>query len=185
MAIPLAGYLQQGTYHGFDIEKWKVAYCRRTVGHIRPDFAIHHADVFNKYYNPKGRFRASEYRFPWDDERFDFVLLTSVFTHMLPADMEHYLSEIARVLSPGAKCVITYFLSDSKNRPPSHSVSDVCEVHDLDFPEHGVFYLERFVMTELYEKHGLQIVTLIPGAGRGKPTSNPNPQDIVIAIKPD
>ena len=97
----------------------------------------------------------------------------------------HYLSEIARVLSPGAKCVITYFLSDSKNRPPSHSVSDVCEVHDLDFPEHGVFYLERFVMTELYEKHGLQIVTLIPGAGRGKPTSNPNPQDIVIAIKPD
>ena len=68
--------------------------------------------------NPKGRFRASECRFPWDDESFDFVLLTSVFTHMLPADREHYLSEIARVMSRGAKCVITHFILDAKKTKP-------------------------------------------------------------------
>ena len=196
MAIPLAGHLQQGKYHGFDIEKWKIAYCRRTVGHQRPDFAFHHAEVFNKYYNPKGRFRASEYRFPWDDASFDFVLLTSVFTHMLPADMEHYLSEVARVMARGAKCVITHFLFDSKEDPyflfgstsdasgPWHSFSDVCRIANRDAPEHGVAYHDRFVR-ELYAKYGLQIVTLIPGAKRGKPTSNPNPQDIVIALKAD
>ncbi len=185
MAIPLAEYLQKGKYYGFDISSWKVAYCRRTVGRKRPDFAFHHADVFNKYYNSRGRTRASEYQFPWGDESFDFVLLTSVFTHMLPADMEHYLSEIARVLRPRGKCVVSYFLSDSKKGPPYHSVSEVCEIADAEFPEHGVIYLERFV-TELYEEHGLQIETLMPGSDRRKPDSNPNSrQDIVIAIKPD
>lgn len=185
MAIPLAEYLQKGKYHGFDISSWKVAYCRRTVGRKRPDFAFHHADVFNKYYNSRGRTPASEYQFPWGDESFDFVLLTSVFTHMLPADMEHYLSEIARVLRPGGKCVVSYFLSDSKKGPPYHSVSEVCEIADVEFPEHGVIYLEGFV-TELYEEHGLQIETLMPGSDRRKPDSNPNSrQDIVIAIKPD
>jgi hypothetical protein len=98
--------------------------------------------------------------------------------------MEHYLSEVARVMSRSAKCVITYFLFDSKKTKAWHSFSDVCDIANLKAPELGVAYLERFVM-ELYGKHGLQIVTLIPGAERGKPTSNPNPQDIVIAIKPD
>ena len=103
---------------------------------------------------------------------------------MLPADMEHYLSEIARVLSPGAKCVISYYLSDSKKGSPWHSVSDVCEIADLAFPEHGVVYLEQFV-TELYQKHGLRIETLMPGSERQKPNSNSNSrQDIVVAIKP-
>jgi ubiquinone/menaquinone biosynthesis C-methylase UbiE len=183
MAIPLAGYLQKSKYHGFDIGKWKIRYCRRTVGRKRPDFAFHHADVFNKYYNPKGRMRASEYRYPWDDESFDYVLLTSVFTHMLPADMEHYLREIARVMSPGAKCVISYTLSDTKKGPPWHSVSDVCEIVDTEQPEHGVVYLERFV-TELFEKHGLRIEKLMPNSERQKPDSNRNSrQDLVIAIK--
>ncbi len=39
-----------------------------------------------------------------------FVLLTSVFTHMLPQDMDNYLSEVARVLKPDGRCLITYFL---------------------------------------------------------------------------
>jgi ubiquinone/menaquinone biosynthesis C-methylase UbiE len=183
MAIPLASYLESGNYRGFDISEWKITHCRRTVGRARPDFDFRHADVFNKYYNPDGRVRACEFRFPWDDESFDFVLLTSVFTHMLPSDMEHYLSEVARVLSVGGKCVISYSLTDSSMGPPYHSVSDVCEVYDPEFPEHGVIYLESFVR-ELYERQGLRIETLMPSSIRGKPDSNPNSrQDIVIAIK--
>ena len=78
------------------------------------------------------------------------------------------------------------FLFGSKKKVNAawHSFSDVCKIATLDAPEHGVAYFEGFVR-ELYAHHGLQIVTVIPGAARGKPTSNPNPQDIVIAIKPD
>jgi hypothetical protein len=38
------------------------------------------------------------------------VHLRSVFTHMGPSEVEHYLGEIARVLKPGARCMATYFL---------------------------------------------------------------------------
>ena len=47
--------------------------------------------------------KASEYTFPYEDGEFDVVVLTSVFTHMLPDDVAHYLDEIARVLKPGGR----------------------------------------------------------------------------------
>ena len=40
----------------------------------------------------------------------DVAFLTSVFTHMLPEDVEHYLDELARVLKPGGRTLITWFL---------------------------------------------------------------------------
>jgi hypothetical protein len=89
-------------------------------------------------------------------------------------------------MSRGAKCVITFYLFDATKTVNAawHSISDVCAIANPEAPEHGVAYLERYVQ-EQYGKRGLQIATEIPGAKRGKPTSNPNPQDIVIAIKPD
>jgi hypothetical protein len=75
---------------------------------------------------------------------------------------------------------VTLLGDQPKKGPPYHSVSEVCDIADAEFPEHGVIYLERFV-TELYEEHGLQM----PGSDRRKPDSNPNSrQDIVISIKP-
>ena len=71
-------------------------------------FAV--ADVHNGQYNPDAETQASEYTFPYGDEEFDVVVLTSVFTHMLPDDVAHYLDEIARVLKPGGRTLITWFL---------------------------------------------------------------------------
>ncbi|HVE88985.1 MAG TPA: class I SAM-dependent methyltransferase [Burkholderiaceae bacterium] len=184
MARPLMQYLEKGKYNGFDITKDKVAYCRRTIGRKRPDFVFHHADVFNKYYNPRGKLKAADYRFPLNDATVDYVLLVSVFTHMLPEDMEHYLSEITRVLSPGGKCVISYWLADAKKGPPFHDWSESCEILNPAEPEHGVIYLENFVIG-LYAKYGLHIQTLLRGSDRKRVDSNPGSrQDIVIAVKP-
>ena len=54
--------------------------------------------------------------FPCADNSFDLVFLTSVFTHMFAGDVENYLSEISRVLKPGGKCLITWFLLDEVSR---------------------------------------------------------------------
>lgn len=43
------------------------------------------------------------------------VFLTSVFTHMFPPDVEHYLDEISRVLKPGGRCLCTYFLLNDES----------------------------------------------------------------------
>lgn len=78
-------------------------------------FHFQHSNVYNKYYNPHGKVRAQDFQFPFDDESLDFVFLTSVFTHMLPSDLENYLSEISRVLKTGGKCLITFFILNEES----------------------------------------------------------------------
>src|SRR3954452_23014549 len=43
------------------------------------------------------------------------VFLCSVFTHMMPNEAANYIGEIARVLKPGGRCVVTYFLLNHEN----------------------------------------------------------------------
>src|SRR4051794_26137863 len=89
-----------GTYDGVEIHPEAVAWCRSVITPRHPQLRFHHADLYSSAYNPNGRLTASTYRFPFADASFDFVFLGSVFTHMLPADVAHYLAEIARVLAP-------------------------------------------------------------------------------------
>ncbi len=110
MALPLTKYLKDGSYEGLDIVAPSVEWCQKTYTSRYPNFRFHFSDIYNKEYNPDGKFKASEYRFPFESASFDFVFLTSVFTHMLPQDMENYLSEIARVLKSDGRVFITYFL---------------------------------------------------------------------------
>jgi len=177
MALPLTGYLTgSGSYDGIEIDPFKVRYCRRTVGRQHSNFRFHHADVYNKYYNPRGRLAAAKYRFPFEDESFDFVFLVSVFTHMLPVDVEHYLSEITRVMAKGATCAASFWLIEKKKGPPLHDYSEFCEIFRLEVPEHGVHYIESYIR-DLYRGVGLTINDIDYGS-RSK-----RQQDTVIASK--
>ncbi len=99
-----------GTYEGFDVHREAVGWCRRAISARHPRFRFQHADLFNTAYNPRGTQTASAYRFPYDDATFDFAYLGSVCTHLLLAEISRYLSELARVLRPGGKCVASYYL---------------------------------------------------------------------------
>ena len=74
-----------------------------------------HTNVLNHYYNPDGVTKASAYKFPLSDNSFDFVFLTSVFTHMFRPDLEQYLDEISRVLRPGKTAFVTMFLLNAES----------------------------------------------------------------------
>lgn len=41
---------------------------------------------------------------------FDCVVLTSVFTHMMPDDVENYLRQIALTLKEGGRCLAPFFI---------------------------------------------------------------------------
>lgn len=89
MAIPLTEYLSPaGGYWGFDIVRKGIDWCSERITPKFPNFQFRHSDVYNQHYNPGGTVRACDYRFPFEDNFFDFVFLTSVFTHMVPADLE-------------------------------------------------------------------------------------------------
>jgi len=116
MAVPLIGYIKgEGLYEGFDIVVEGINWCKKSITSKYPHFHFQVADLYNKEYNPKGKYKASEYKFLYENDSFDFVFLTSVFTHMLPQDMENYFSEIARILKRNGRCLMTFFLLNEES----------------------------------------------------------------------
>ena len=193
MAIPLTEYLSPaGGYWGFDIVKQGIDWCRERITPKFPNFHFQHSDVNNRHYNPDGQVRACDYRFPFEDDFFDFVFLTSVFTHMLPADLENYLREIARVMKPGGKCLITFLLLNEEAAGLIRAgKSEHDFVHELDGcfttrphdPEAAIAYDEQTAL-QFFERCNLKVEPPIhygSWCGRTKYLSY---QDIVVAGKP-
>jgi len=191
--VPLTRYLDEnGRYDGLDINEKGIDWCQRRISTRYPNFTFQRADVYNKRYNPRGKHSASDYRFPYADESFDFVVLGSVFTHMLPAGMENYLSEIVRVLKTGGgRCLISFFLlnQESQSLIQSHESAvdfphdmGIYRVLDPEVPEFAVCYDEDYVLS-LYDKYGLRISKPVRyGSWCGRPEFL-SYQDIVIAEK--
>jgi len=117
MALPLTNYLNdEGKYDGVDIVRPSIEWCKRQITSRYPNFLFHHSDIFNEYYNPNGKIDSAEYRFSFDDNTFDVILLASVFTHMPKPEMENYISEIHRLLKPGGSCLMTFFLINHESQ---------------------------------------------------------------------
>jgi SAM-dependent methyltransferase len=188
----LTDYLNhEGSYEGLDIVKTGIDWCTERITRKYPHFTFQRIDVFNQHYNPNGRYKASEYRFPFADESFDFAVLGSVFTHMLAEDVEHYLCEVARVLKTGGRCLISFFLLNESSltlmRTNNSTINlninlGSCWVTDASDPEAVTGYEEDFVRG-VYDRYNLEIKKPIHyGAwcGREKFLSY---QDLIFAFK--
>jgi len=191
MAIQLTSYLSpQGSYHGFDIVRPSVDYCRQAITTRFPNFQFHHADIENSNYNPRGTIHPQDFRFPYPDESFSFVFLFSVFTHMQKPAVEQYMGEIHRVLARGGHVLATYFLlnteSDSgiragKTRLTFAHPSELGRIESAADPDAAVAFDEAFVR-DLHGNRGLDIVDIRYGDWSGRQT-DVGYQDIVVACK--
>jgi len=192
MAVPLTGYLSDtGSYQGFDIVPSGIDWCKRAVASRYANFTFQLADIRNDTYNPGGHYRASDYTFPYPDDHFDFTLLTSIFTHMLPNDFENYLSEISRTLKPGGKCIITYCLitpdiipgiREGKTQPSfSHDLGEYWTT-DPDHPEAAVAYQESYIRSQ-YIQYDLKIEDPVHYGSWSGREEHLDYQDIVVAVK--
>lgn len=182
MAKSLTRYLNsQGRYEGFDINKEFIDWLQANVTPKYPNFRFQHVDIWNSSYNPKGKVVASKFKFPYESNSFDIVFLGSVFTHMLPRDLENYFSEIARVLKPSGKCLITYFLltpgrqtiNDHRLRAGFTDTGNGYSVINKAIPEEAVAYKQEYILN-LYTKNKLEII---------KPMRYGNLQDTIVAKK--
>lgn len=192
MAVPLTSYLaKNGSYDGFDIDAREIGWCTRQITARHPNFHFKVADIYSKRYNPKGEFMAAEYKFPYADATFDFVFMTSVFTHILQPGMENYLSEVSRVLRRDGRCLITYFLLNEESmrlmqaERCSLNFKHNCGAYrlaDERVPELAVAYDEAFVRS-VYQASGLSIVEPVRyGSWCDRPATF-DYQDIVVARK--
>lgn len=191
-ALPLTSYLsERGRYSGFDPSEKSVRWCQDSITRTYPNFDFTYADLYNGFYNRKGTVHPSEFTFPYADSSFDVAILTSVFTHMLPGDVEHYLREVARVLKPGGRCLGTFFLlNDESEALIAAKRTKFRFKHQRDGyrttnpfrHEAAVAYPESFIRG-LHNECGLGMRDLYPGSwcGRREALSF---QDVVIAAKP-
>lgn len=188
MAVALTSYLDpRGGYEGFDVVAQGIKWCNTAITPRFPHFRFQHIDIYNREYNPKGTIKPSEFVFPYANDTFDFVLCTSVFTHMRLEDVDGYLAEISRVLKVGGRCFSTFFLTDtsSPTAGAGPGLSRFCHTLggsltiDQRSPEKALAHPETAVKT-LFSAHHLHIDMPIHGDWRMS-ADLLGSQDIVVA----
>jgi len=180
-----------GRYLGLDIHEPSIEWCQRSIQRKHAEFEFEWIDVRNITYNPNGKYPAENYAFPVADESFDVALLKSVFTHMRPKEVDNYLREVARVLKPGGRCLVTFFLFDGscfqdvahRQSALSFQFGDAIWRYEYEnSPDTAAAYSEQFVR-DLLAKHRLALRQLFCGTWRGD-RSGLSYQDLVFIEKP-
>ena len=170
IAAPLTGYLDRSArYEGFDIGDAMIDWCKQNITTRFPNFHFAALDVINTYYRPNGRVRASELVFPYADGTFDFAFAKSLFTHLLPPDAENYVKQMARVLRPGGRAWLSFFLLDDEalkriaagqSTLAMQDTSNGYWTVDRSQPEYALARPERDVLA-MIERHGLALAAPI------------------------
>lgn len=192
MARALARYLgPAGRYDGFDPTSDLVVWCRQNLEPHLPNFRFTVADIRSPDRNPGGSIAAPEFRFPFAERTFDLAILSSVFTHMLPDAIAHYVAELARVVTPGGCCFITVFLFDAAGEAAVAAGTTIfdfrhpvgpCLTFNPDEPYDGLACRPQWLFG-LLERHGFVIETVRPGNWR-RVRSYEVSQDYVVARRP-
>ena len=181
IACALSTYLTDGNYVGVDVMKPFTQWCNKTYNQYS-NFSFKHINVYNKKYNPDGKLSDVDYIFDFQDDSLDLIYLTSVFTHMLHLGVENYIKEIYRMLKPGGRCMITYFLINEETKTlmnkGKYGLKFVEYAHptystNLIIPEVAVAYDEQYII-DLYAAAGFDITKIEVSYGTWRDAPNAN-----------
>jgi len=191
IAYGLTSYLKPpGRYEGFDVMESLIKWPKQEITSRFPHFNFYRVDLHNLMYNPTGIIKSIDFVFPYADESFDFVFLTSVFTHLPPPEVRHYLSEIYRVMKPGGRCLCTCFILNEESEKlidegkSSQAIIyelEECFTKDLNVPEEAIGYKEHLLLKWI-ENYGFSVVDISYGGWCGR-TEFSSGQDFLILQK--
>lgn len=99
---------KKGRLVGIDVSKNDIDFCRSY--YPANTFEFIHLDINNPFYSPSQG--SEKIGWPLEDASFDMVTALSVWTHLREEDALRYMKEVYRVLKPGGKAIITFFLLD-------------------------------------------------------------------------
>ncbi len=117
---------------------------------------------------------------------FDVAIATSVFTHLLEGEADHYLAEVARILVPGGRLLATFFLLDDDSRAAiadgralvPFPVDRAVAALNPDLPEDAVAH-DRGWLEDALDRHHFALDRVAVGSWRGK--GQVDGQDVVVA----
>lgn len=163
--LPLTKYLTTGSFEGLEPIEEQVRWTQRITARF-PNFRFRKIDVWSKVYNPTGQVQPADYVLPFSDDEFDFVTMNSVFTHMFIGDIRHYVDEIARVLRPGGRGAISYFLLNEESEAAiAAGKADQLLVYEIEEGsridnQHRLetaIGIPESAAVEMYNRHGIDV----------------------------
>ena len=192
IALPLSAYLsERGYYEGFDVVELGVRWCQEHISSRYPHFQFQYVPLANDLYRDDGS-DAATFHFPYGENQFDFVIANSVFTHMLPDEVNNYLREIHRVLKPEGKCYATFFILNEESKKLMAEQPEFQFKHDHGhyrlFDEKvksaNVAFEESYLMENLLSANGLIPSKINYGYWCGrKRDDHEDFQDFVLVLK--
>lgn len=151
-------------YLGVDLNKPLIDWAQENLAPHAEGFEFGHHDVRYDPWNP-GEDKPPTAPFPTGDNSRSLVIGWSVFTHLLQAHAEYYMSEVARVLTPEGIFYGTWFLFDKAYYPMMQDFQDALFINDFD-PTNAVIF-DRNWLIDTAAENGLVISAAQPPAVRG------------------
>lgn len=183
-----------GRMTGTDVYKPCIDWARSNISKRLASHNYIHANIYNDLYFPEGTLTIREWFERFDESGFDVVIAKSLFTHLLPDELNAYLEGIADRLRPGGKALLTFFiLSEEQARLAAagksrRSFQPYCEdgrcaVFRRSAPQSAVAY-EQHYLKEKFADAGFRTESLkiYPGIWSGSPVGL-SVQDIIVAEK--
>ena len=182
----------RGRLIGTDIHRPCIEWARAHIGDGNHGYSFVHMDIYNPAYWRSGRLNASQWLEGVAHRDFDIVVAKSLFTHMLPDEIDVYLGGIAERLRPGGKALLTFFiLSDEQRRLAAQGRNSMafqplpavegCFVRNPHAPTAAVAYEREFLLDRL-GKAGFRVDGCAHHLGTWTGASNGlSFQDIVVA----
>jgi SAM-dependent methyltransferase len=163
IARPFSKYLdKKGEYIGFDIIDYGIKWCKKKYQKFS-NFRFDFYPLKNDLYNLSAQASAAEFVFPYPKEKFDLVILVSVFTHMQKDEVENYFYQISSVLKKDSFCYASFFILErgKKSEFFSYDFGDY-HLHDLKVKNANVAYDMDFILSTA-SRCGLTLQKYFPG----------------------
>jgi SAM-dependent methyltransferase len=184
----LAPLLRRGRYTGYDVWGEGVAWATENLSSKASNV------LFKCLTNGSGYEGQKWFPIPEEAGIVDSVMATSLFTHLDEAAGAGYISEIGRVLMPGAAAYLTFFLRDGESLPiikSMHSAADweFVEEPGVSWFRNGGYLVSCFdleFVADCVERAEMEVVSVRRGNFRGeryKTTNSAAYQDLVVTRK--
>lgn len=151
-------------YVGIDLHPGMITWCQRELQPRIDGFRFEHHNVYNPGLNPD-RTLPWIAPFPVEDGSVSLIEATSVFTHLVEGQAEHYLDEIARVLTHDGMFLGTFFLFDKDIAPFLQENQNALYCNPFD-PTNAVMF-DRDWLRAAVDSRDLKIVHAVPPEVKG------------------
>jgi SAM-dependent methyltransferase len=149
-------------YLGFDPHRGMVRWCQHNLSFADPSFEFIHQDI-DCPFNPGGD-KPKLLPFPTSTAA-TLIIALSVYTHLFADQALYYLSETRRLLAPGGRAVMTWFLFDKRYFPFMQDFQNELFIN-RDDPSNAVIYDRAWFLATI-AACSLRLIRVVPPAIRG------------------